>query len=194
MALQRQEERRRQEAKQSVFGFAFKKSKESSLSTDSLGERSVSPAHSDGTGRSASPQAPTAPTRPQRKRRPAPKPPVVLVEPKKNDREITIRENERTERTNVISHSRNSSDSSGYHEASVLSDNLDSNIRVPDTLPRRSRLQPSSTDSPGRTLAESSQASKSLGNLAVVTNSRSATIARGNSNSSLVSTGEKKNS
>lgn len=74
MALQRQEERRRQQAKQGVFGFVFKKSKEGSLSTDSLGERSASPARSDETGRSTSPLQ--APTRPQRKRRPAPKPPI----------------------------------------------------------------------------------------------------------------------
>lgn len=74
MALQRQEERRRQQAKQGVFGFVFKKSKEGSLSTDSLGGRSASPARSDETGRSTSPLQP--PTRPQRKRRPAPKPPI----------------------------------------------------------------------------------------------------------------------
>lgn len=74
MALQRQEERRRQQAKQGVFGFVFKKSKEGSLSTDSLGGRSASPARSDETGRSISPLQP--PTRPQRKRRPAPKPPA----------------------------------------------------------------------------------------------------------------------
>lgn len=75
MALQRQEERRRQQAKQGVFGFVFKKSKESSLSTDSLGGRSASPARSDETGRSTSPLQP--PARPQRKRRPAPKPPTL---------------------------------------------------------------------------------------------------------------------
>lgn len=73
MALQRQEERRRQQAKQGVFSF-YKKSKESSLSTDSLGGRSASPARSDETGRSSSPLQP--PARPQRKRRPAPKPPI----------------------------------------------------------------------------------------------------------------------
>ncbi|XP_046594951.1 mucin-5AC isoform X1 [Neodiprion lecontei] len=204
MALQRQEERRRQEAKQSVFGFAFKKSKESSLSTDSLGERSVSPARSVGTGRSVSPQAPTAPTRPQRKRRPAPKPPLPRAEvetspstkgaknPEKDKEGEREKEREKAERT-IISHSRNSSDSSGYHEASVLSDNLDSNIRVPETLPRRSRLQtPSSVESTGRTLAETSQASKSLGNLAAASNQRTSTIARVTSNSSLSSAGLRK--
>ncbi|XP_046742324.1 mucin-5AC isoform X2 [Diprion similis] len=199
MALQRQEERRRQEAKQSVFGFAFKKSKESSLSTDSLGERSVSPARSDGTGRSVSPQAPTVPMRPQRKRRPAPKPPLPRAEvetsPSPKEPKDTEKDNERdkAEKT-IISHSRNSSDSSGYHEASVLSDNLDSNIRaVPETLPRRSRLQtPLSVESPGRTLAETSQASKSLGNLAAASSNQRVTIARGTSNSSLSSAGLRK--
>ena len=90
MALQKQEEcRRQQNARQSVFGFMFKKSKESSLSTDSLGNRSVSPARSDETARSSSPiqqqplqrqeqkqEPPPPPARPLRKRRPAPKPPT----------------------------------------------------------------------------------------------------------------------
>ncbi|KAL6259942.1 hypothetical protein P5V15_009852 [Pogonomyrmex californicus] len=74
MALQRQEERYRQQTKESMFDFVFKKSKESSLITDGLRIRSVSPARSDETVRSISPLQP--PTRPQRKRRPAPKPPA----------------------------------------------------------------------------------------------------------------------
>lgn len=107
MALQRQEEQlhqqqlKRQQQQQptqrhhSVFGFVFnKKSKEGSLSSDSLGNRSVSPSHSDETARSASPipnglihqsqdvvdkgmekRSLVAP-RPLRKRRQAPKPPT----------------------------------------------------------------------------------------------------------------------
>ncbi|XP_048516006.1 uncharacterized protein LOC105684187 isoform X2 [Athalia rosae] len=197
MALQRQEERRRQDARHTVFGFAFKKSKESSVSTDSLGERSISPARSDGTGRSASPlQVPTAPpTRPQRKRRPAPKPPIQQEQHPDldNGAKETGKEREiEKEKIVVISHSRNSSDSSGYHEASVLSDNLDSNIRIPETLPRRSKAQPQPLEPPPRTLAESSQASKSLGNLAFVPTNNRASIARGTSNTSLVSTGLRK--
>ncbi|RLU24264.1 hypothetical protein DMN91_004475, partial [Ooceraea biroi] len=177
MALQRQEERRRQQTKQSVFGFMFKKSKENSLSTDSLGGRSVSPARSDETARSASPLQP--PTRPQRKRRPAPKPPSDAS---------TLRDvvGDSSKDKMMINHSRNSSDSSGYHEASVLSDNPDSAARLPETLPRRSKA-PGTSDNP-RKLAQTSQSSKSLGNLAAT----SETLSRGISSTSLSSTGLRK--
>ncbi|KAK0176026.1 hypothetical protein PV328_000205 [Microctonus aethiopoides] len=185
MALQRQEERRRQQAKQSVFGFIFKKSKESSLSTDSLGGRSVSPARSDETGRSISPLAP--PTRPQRKRRPAPNPPTVIhqttISPQTNS--DGVKDDDSKEKL-VISHSRNSSDSSGYHEASVLSDNPESAGRMPETLPRRSR-PPSKFES--RKLAQTSQTSKSLCNLAT---SSGGGLTHAISNTSLSSTGIRK--
>ncbi|XP_076636797.1 uncharacterized protein LOC143349430 isoform X2 [Colletes latitarsis] len=180
MALQRQEERRRQQAKQGVFGFVFKKSKEGSLSTDSLGGRSASPARSDETGRSTSPLYP--PTRPQRKRRPAPKPPVQTQPEVSNSSEENAGDSGKEKV--VISHSRNSSDSSGYHEASVLSDNPDSAGRLPETLPRRNRVPPESP----RKLAHTSQSSKSLGNLATV----SGTLSRGISSTSLSSTGLRK--
>ncbi|XP_071873898.1 uncharacterized protein isoform X2 [Bombus fervidus] len=157
MALQRQEERRRQQAKQGVFGFVFKKSKESSLSTDSLGGRSASPARSDETGRSTSPLQP--PTRPQRKRRPAPKPPIQAQADVSNGTEENCADSSKDKV--VISHSRNSSDSSGYHEASVLSDNPDSAGRLPETLPRRNKVP---LEMP-RKLAQTSQSSKSLSNL-----------------------------
>ncbi|XP_015172535.1 PREDICTED: MATH and LRR domain-containing protein PFE0570w-like isoform X2 [Polistes dominula] len=219
MALQRQEERRRQQAKQSVFGFMFKKSKESSVSTDSLEGRSVSPARSDETGRSASPlQQP--PTRPQRKRRLAPKPPASSNhEPQQQQQQqqqqqasttvnskITTNTNTTamatstttTRTTNVaesskekmlIGHSRNSSDSSGYHEASVLSDNPDiAGGRLPETLPRRSKA-PGTNETP-RKLVHTSQSSKSLGNLAVTASGTS--LDRALSSSSLSSTGLKK--
>lgn len=176
MALQRQEERRRQQTKQSVFGFMFKKSKENSLSTDSLGARSVSPARSDETVRSASPLQP--PARPQRKRRPAPKPPANAAQTV----EDTSGDNSKDKMT--INHSRNSSDSSGYHEASVLSDNPDSAARLPETLPRRSKA-PGLSDAP-RKLAQTSQSSKSLGNLAATDEM----LSRGLSSTSLSSTGE----
>lgn len=177
MALQRQEERHRQQSKQSVFGFMFKKSKETSLSTDSLAGRSASPARSDETARSASPLQP--PARPQRKKRPAPKPPTDAV-PSVQD----ASGNSGKDKT-VINHSRNSSDSSGYHEASVLSDNLaDSAARLPETLPRRSKA-PAMSDTT-RKLAQTSQSSKSLGNLTAT----GATLSRGISNTSLSSTGE----
>ncbi|XP_034934950.1 cordon-bleu protein-like 1 isoform X4 [Chelonus insularis] len=181
IALQRQEERRRQQAKQGVFGFIFRKSKESSLSTESYGDRSVSPARSDETGRSVSPLAP--PTRPQRKRRPAPNPPVrqTTEPPQKNNDVVKDESKEKL----VISHSRNSSDSSGYHEASVLSDNPDSAGRMPETLPRRSRL-PGKFES--RKLAQTSQASKSLCNLAMSCGG----LSHANSNTSLSSAGIRK--
>ncbi|XP_072760277.1 uncharacterized protein [Anoplolepis gracilipes] len=178
MALQRQEERRRQQTKQSVFGFMFKKSKESSLSTDSLGNRSVSPARSDETARSASPLQP--PTQPQRKRRPAPKPPTYAVPP------VQSTSGDSGKDKMMINHSRNSSDSSGYHEASVLSDNPDLAARLPETLPRRSKAPGMSNIS--RKLAQTSQSSKSLSNLAMT----SGTLSRGISNTSLSSTGPRK--
>ncbi|XP_046832086.1 E3 ubiquitin-protein ligase RBBP6 isoform X6 [Vespa crabro] len=205
MALQRQEERRRQQAKQSVFGFMFKKSKESSLSTDSLEGRSVSPARSDETGRSASPLQP--PTRPQRKRRLAPKPPTsydqeqqrattttgtiptttmrsaaAAAAPAATTTRTTNAESSMKEKM-LIGHSRNSSDSSGYHEASVLSDNPDSAGRLPETLPRRNRT-PGTNEIP-RKLVHTSQSSKSLGNLAVTASG--ASLDRALSSSSLSS-------
>lgn len=81
----------------------------------------------------------------------------------------------------VINHSRNSSDSSGYHEASVLSDNLDSSGRLPETLPRRNKAP---LEIP-RKLAQTSQSSKSLSNLASVPG----TLSHGISSTSLSSTG-----
>lgn len=174
MTLQRQEEQRRQQTKQNVFGFMFKKSKESSLSMDSLGARSVSPARSDETARSISPLQP--PVRPQRKRRPAPKPPANTA------RTIPNTSGNSGKDKMTVNHSRNSSDSSGYHEASVLSDNPDSSVRLPETLPRRNKPQ---SDAP-RKLAQTSQSSKSLGNLVATVE----TFSQGISSTSFNSTGE----
>lgn len=81
----------------------------------------------------------------------------------------------------MISHSRNSSDSSGYHEASVLSDNPDSAGKLPETLPRRNKVPLEMS----RKLAQTSQSSKSLNNLASVPG----TLSHGISNTSLSSTG-----
>ncbi|XP_057319510.1 putative uncharacterized protein DDB_G0277255 isoform X4 [Microplitis mediator] len=198
MVLQRQEERRRHQAKQSIFGFMFKKSsKESSTASTesgSYGARSVSPARSDDTGRSISPLVAPVPTRPLRKRRPAPNPPTrqptttlssttTTEASRENDVVTSNKKNcDTTEDKLVITHSRNSSDSSGYHEASVLSDNPDSAGRMPETLPRRTRA-PSSKLEP-RKLAQTSQASKSLCNLAI----SSGGLSHANSNTSLSST------
>ncbi|XP_050437568.1 uncharacterized protein LOC126843812 isoform X2 [Adelges cooleyi] len=89
-----------------------------SLSSGSLGERSLSPTRSDGssdTPRSRSLMVKVLPSRPVRKRRLAPKPP--------SQHRYSVPEQ------TMISHSRNSSDSSGYHESSVLSDAVDCNSR-----------------------------------------------------------------
>ncbi|XP_063224523.1 serine/arginine repetitive matrix protein 2 isoform X7 [Bacillus rossius redtenbacheri] len=156
MVLHREEENRRQQARSGssstssrLFG-VFKRNRssagEGSVSSDSLGGRSVSPSHSDeSVGRSASPPAPgppSAPSRPQRKRRPAPAPPVAQqqVAPAQQG------SSNKGEKGALMSHSRNSSDSSGYHEASVLSESPDSHSGPQtfdsgvDSLPRRSKL------------------------------------------------------
>ncbi|XP_044730916.1 uncharacterized protein LOC123293967 isoform X2 [Chrysoperla carnea] len=98
------------------------------------------------------------PKPPLRKRRPAPKPPTTTTTVVNNNAEnieksattqITtvnectekiIEENNTTPLT--ICHSRNSSDSSGYHEASILSDTF--NVQ---TLPRKNKALTSSTSS-----------------------------------------------
>ncbi|XP_036148189.1 LOW QUALITY PROTEIN: uncharacterized protein LOC105832213 [Monomorium pharaonis] len=180
MVLQRQEERLRQQTKQSVLGFMFKKSKEGCLNMASLGTRSVSPTKSDETARSISSLQP--PARPHRKRRPAPKPPVDLTQTAVQD----ISGDENKDKMMIINHSRNSSDSSGYHEASVLSDNPDSAARLLETLPRRSKA-PDLSDAP-RKLVQTSQSSKSLGNLAMP----SETLSREISSTSLYFTGLRK--
>lgn len=121
--------------------------------------RSISPTHSDDS-RSVTPpnppqaiapppkkdQPPEKPKPPQRKRRPAPKPPGPTESSRRNSEEkspSSVSESsevpQQTEKATVrksengltICHSRNSSDSSGYHEASVLSENCNT------SLPRR---------------------------------------------------------
>ncbi|CAG2059781.1 unnamed protein product [Timema podura] len=147
-------------------------SAEGSISSDSLGGRSSSPTRSDeSASRSASPPVPSLPPmmaqpppRPQRKRRPAPKPPAsnnnFINNNNSNNKtgDQQLEEAQPSSGSNkpgqvsekdggvIISHSRNSSDSSGYHEASVLSESPDSHAGPQgyqgpsDTLPRRSKL------------------------------------------------------
>ncbi|XP_025206337.1 cordon-bleu protein-like 1 isoform X2 [Melanaphis sacchari] len=102
-----------------------------SLSSGSLGGRSLSPTKSDES--SDTPRRPlmvkVLPSRPVRKRRLAPKPPLQ----QRNAPEQTI-----------ISHSRNSSDSSGYHESSVLSDAVDCSIG----MRRTGNFSPTKTSGP----------------------------------------------
>lgn len=101
--------------------------------------RSISPTQSDDS-RSVSPPAiqkpivqetppPPKPKPPQRKRRPAPRPPQPPPPSQISSTVSDSSETKKAENTLTICHSRNSSDSSGYHEASILSDNC--------TLPRK---------------------------------------------------------
>lgn len=143
-----------------------------SISSDT---RSISPTQSDDS-RSVTPpavqpqilpavpqeQTSNRPKPPQRKRRPAPKPPTPQNEKP---------ENAKLENGLTICHSRNSSDSSGYHEASILSDNCNT------TLPRRpkSTVINSSGDS-ALGMDKSADFSKSTGNLSnMVSHSKSTT-------------------
>ncbi|XP_018565526.1 MATH and LRR domain-containing protein PFE0570w isoform X2 [Anoplophora glabripennis] len=157
MALRKEEERKQMHTKTGggVFNLIFRRGKSSmgsgSISSDT---RSISPTHSDDsrsvTPPAVQPQIITPPKKdqpqerpkpPQRKRRPAPKPPqqndskrkVSVEKPPSNISETANEVNElqskKVENGLTICHSRNSSDSSGYHEASVLSENC--------SLPRR---------------------------------------------------------
>ncbi|XP_022161869.1 uncharacterized protein LOC111027763 isoform X2 [Myzus persicae] len=103
-----------------------------SLSSGSLGGRSLSPTRSDessDTPRRHPLMVKVLPSRPVRKRRLAPKPPSQ----QRNAPEQTI-----------ISHSRNSSDSSGYHESSVLSDAVDCSVG----MTRSGNFSPTKTSGP----------------------------------------------
>uniref|UniRef100_A0A8D8VSC8 Protein cordon-bleu n=2 Tax=Cacopsylla melanoneura TaxID=428564 RepID=A0A8D8VSC8_9HEMI len=102
-----------------------------SLSSGSLGGRSLSPTRSDASTESPPLASVMPPPRLGRKRRPAPKPPQLQSQ--------TSVSSNNSDSPYLISHSRNSSDSSGYHEASLLSESPESNS-LPDSLPRRSKL------------------------------------------------------
>lgn len=124
-----------------------------SVSSDN---RSISPTHSDDS-RSVTPPAvqapsivtppkkdppPERPKPPQRKRRPAPKPPQIHVAETSNEKPELPSEvppntasKKAGENGLTICHSRNSSDSSGYHEASILSDHC-ANTSLPRSRPK----------------------------------------------------------
>ncbi|RZC36482.1 microtubule-associated protein futsch, partial [Asbolus verrucosus] len=137
MALRKEEERKQMHNKTGggVFNLIFRRGKSSTGSLSSE-NRSISPTHSDDS-RSVTPPGvqqqiitppqsdslTEKPKPPQRKRRPAPKPP--------QDKPPSTIETKKTDTGLTICHSRNSSDSSGYHEASILSDNCNT------SLPRR---------------------------------------------------------
>lgn len=124
-------------------------------------------------------QEPSKPKAPFRKRRPAPKPPQNSTPDPKTDQKSSKNENSQNggniqgqtyenggnyqaqaQNGLTICHSRNSSDSSGYHEASILSDNCNT------TLPRRpkSTVIHSSGDS-ALGMDKTADFSKSMGNL-----------------------------
>lgn len=155
-----------------------------SVSSDT---RSVSPTQSDDS-RSVTPPAvqppqlvpvvpqESKPKPPQRKRRPAPKPPQNNAnQTKEQENEINHSENRQQPETKLengltICHSRNSSDSSGYHEASILSDNCNT------TLPRRPKSNVASSGDSALGMEKTADLSKSTGNLSnMVSHSKSTT-------------------
>lgn len=149
MTSRKEEERKQMHTKTGggVFNLIFRRGKHNtgsgSVSTDNS-----SPPNSD-ESRSITPpavQPPVIPLSikeqekpkvPLRKRRPAPKPPQQLsnTEKKIERRTSTLSDNSTSDAGTVnsltICHSRNSSDSSGYHETSILSDHCNT------SLPRR---------------------------------------------------------
>ncbi|XP_076254929.1 uncharacterized protein LOC143192952 isoform X5 [Rhynchophorus ferrugineus] len=163
MSLRKEEERKQMHNKTGggVFNLIFKRGK-SSMGSGSVSSenRSISPAHSDDS-RSVTPPAiqpppivtlpkkdpPERPKPPQRKRRPAPKPPQIQVSVTSGihstDNNTTAGKelaqeppNKKTSENGLtICHSRNSSDSSGYHEASILSDHC-ANASLPRSRPK----------------------------------------------------------
>ncbi|XP_030765383.1 cordon-bleu protein-like 1 isoform X5 [Sitophilus oryzae] len=177
-----------------VFNLIFKRGKSSmgsgSVSSDN---RSISPTHSDDS-RSVTPPAvqappivalpkkdppPERPKPPQRKRRPAPKPPQIQISDTRSEDSGDKNEavagraelpqepppKKASDNGLTICHSRNSSDSSGYHEASILSDHC-ANTSLPRSRPKSayvggSELPAQSTSNLGR-MAVHSRSTTSL--------------------------------
>ncbi|XP_066258703.1 protein cordon-bleu isoform X2 [Euwallacea similis] len=178
MVLRKEEERKQMHNKTGggVFNLIFKRGKSSmgSGSVSSNDNRSISPTHSDDS-RSVTPPAPPLkkepplekPKPPQRKRRPAPKPPQGSVN--NEEENLTNDTNEETRRPLenglTICHSRNSSDSSGYHEASILSEH-GANASLPRNRPKSmafgSDLPPSQGTSNLTKMATHSRSTTSL--------------------------------
>ncbi|XP_050294774.1 uncharacterized protein LOC126734957 isoform X3 [Anthonomus grandis grandis] len=165
MALRKEEERKHINNKTGgVFNLIFghKRGKPSTVSGSiSSDNRSISPSHSED-ARSVTPPVvqhppivappkndppPDRPKPPQRKRRPAPKPPQIQVtEPVKEEEvkpvpvlpveePLNPASRKPSENGVTICHSRNSSDSSGYHEASILSEHC-ANASLPRARPK----------------------------------------------------------
>ncbi|XP_047100948.1 uncharacterized protein LOC124719797 [Schistocerca piceifrons] len=223
LALQKEQERRRRRAKQQ-HGHAAPppptvrqtgtevSAITGSVSSGSLGGRSSSP--------DSAPAAPP-PRAPARKRRPAPPPPAVTTDSAdtrgrdKRDSAVVISKASSKQVVShhdgtapTVTHSRTSSDSSGYHEASVLSDGpdthpVDKTIAAREmppptsnsTLPRRSKLPPATGTSAalpkrtGPTVGNSVPLSRSVSNLATGVPGRTVHGEHSTSTSSLSSTG-----
>ncbi|XP_046983095.1 protein piccolo-like [Schistocerca americana] len=218
LALQKEQERRRRRAKQqrghaappppTVRQTGTEVSAiTGSVSSGSLGGRSSSP--------DSAPAAPP-PRAPARKRRPAPPPPAVTTDSAdKRDSAVVISKASSKQVVShhdgtapTVTHSRTSSDSSGYHEASVLSDGPDTHPgdktiaarEMPpptsnSTLPRRSKLPPATGTSAalpkrtGPTVGNSVPLSRSVSNLATGVPGRMVHGEHSTSTSSLSSTG-----
>ncbi|XP_071052995.1 cordon-bleu protein-like 1 isoform X4 [Onthophagus taurus] len=124
------------------------------------------------------------PKPPQRKRRPAPKPPMPTQQQPIEAKNPTIETTHnhihppsngtgpsKTDNGLIISHSRNSSDSSGYHEASVLSENCNTSLprrpkSIYDENGNRAKLNNKSSSSNLEKMQSHSKSMSSLGVLA----------------------------
>jgi hypothetical protein len=173
MALRKEEERKQIHSKTGggVFNLIFRRGKSSTGSLSSE-NRSISPTHSDDS-RSVTPpgvqQRITTPPQsdplqerpkpPQRKRRPAPKPPQEKLPNYEASTNI--------DSGLTICHSRNSSDSSGYHEASILSDNCNT------SLPRRPKSTVISDETQKSLSGLHSQSTSNLNKMSVYSKSTS---------------------
>jgi hypothetical protein len=173
MALRKEEERKQIHSKTGggVFNLIFRRGKSSTGSLSSE-NRSISPTRSDDS-RSVTPpgvqQRITTPPQsdplqerpkpPQRKRRPAPKPPQEKLPNYEASTNI--------DSGLTICHSRNSSDSSGYHEASILSDNCNT------SLPRRPKSTVISDETQKSLSGLHSQSTSNLNKMSVYSKSTS---------------------
>ncbi|XP_064488006.1 uncharacterized protein LOC135400193 isoform X2 [Ornithodoros turicata] len=91
-------------------------------SSDGVSSRGTSPVRMDPLCQTIAPNPPTAPSRTSTKKRPAPPPPVANQVPEEPQVKAVAGSSKGEQQESIRTHSRQSSDSSGYHEASVLSD------------------------------------------------------------------------
>ncbi|XP_045472781.1 uncharacterized protein LOC123679302 isoform X6 [Harmonia axyridis] len=194
MSLRKNEERKPIPSKPGgVFSLLFRRGKSNNVPPSSK-EYTPPPSKEDQDSKLAPSTVPIVPKVPQRKRRPAPKPPQTVdkipppseklpqEEPVQLRSGSVISDNSNCSENDVkiepgltIYHSRHSSDSSGYHETSILSDQCNT------SLPRRNRLD-AGCETMGRKL---NRYSESTGNLTKMTS-------HSRSTSSLIFPGRKK--